>query len=397
MEDFDILIPQNWHEGQSIIKVIGVGGGGCNAVNEMCRQGIKDVNFMICNTDAQSLATCDVPEKLRLGNSVTNGLGAGFNPEEGQRAAIESIEEIKKSLSGNTEMVFITAGMGGGTGTGATPVIAKLAKDMGILTVGVVTLPFRDEGREFIKRAIKGIRELQQYVDSLLIIDNQKLYQVYGDLQLANAFPMANNVLSTAVRSIAEIITRPGFINVDFADVKRVMQNGGMAIMGIGTAEGPDRAVKAVEEAFKSPLLNECDLKTAKGVLVNITTSKEEGDGLTMAELSQIVEYVNNYTGDAQNFKRGVVLDSKMEKKVSVTIIATGFSTDSLPQIDLEEEVKETIVIGDNNESNENSIPFQNEKYTRPEGTPVLLMENGEDITKLETEPAYIRRGKKEI
>ncbi|MEG2849531.1 MAG: cell division protein FtsZ, partial [Bacteroidales bacterium] len=276
MEDLNnIIVPDGWNMSQSIIKVIGVGGGGCNAVTEMFRQGIKDVEFMICNTDMQSLKISNVPETLRLGTDLTKGLGAGCDPERGRRAATESIEEIRKSMQGNTEMVFITAGMGGGTGTGAAPVIAQVAKELGKLTVGVVTLPFRDEGTEFIKRAIIGIRELQKHVDSLLIIDNQKLYQVFGNLTIFQAFPRADEVLSTAVKSIAEIITRPGFINVDFADVRMVMKNSGMAIMGMGEAEGPDRAIDAVKKAFESPLLNDCDLTTAKGVLVNITSSKE--------------------------------------------------------------------------------------------------------------------------
>lgn len=385
------IIPTNWGNPHSIIKAVGVGGGGCNAVSEMMRQGIKDVDFMICNTDVQSLKSSEVVEKLRLGNNVTKGLGTGFNPEGGKRAATESEDDIKKSLSGETEMLFITAGMGGGTGTGAAPVIAKIAKEMGILTVGVVTLPFRDEGRAFLKRAIKGIKELQKFVDSLLIIDNQKLYQVYSDLRIHDAFPMADNVLCTAVKSIAEIITRPGFINVDFADVKRVMENGGMAIMGIGSAEGTDRASKAVEEAFASPLLNECDLKTAKGVLVNITTSKKEG--LTMSELSQIMDYVNNYTGNADKFKRGVVLDDSMGGRVSITIVATGFNTDSLPEIDIddieEEEPKRKAITGEEDDVTE-EVP----EYSKPEGIPVLLMEQEEDIVDLEKTPAYIRRAK---
>ncbi|MBQ1218422.1 MAG: cell division FtsZ family protein, partial [Bacteroidales bacterium] len=207
----NMIIPDEWSQGKSIIKVIGVGGGGCNAVNEMLKQGIKDVQFMICNTDIQSLRISDVPEKIRLGTDLTRGLGAGCDPERGRKAATESIDDIKKALQGNTEMVFITAGMGGGTGTGAAPVIARVAREMKKLTVGVVTLPFRDEGQEFLRRAIIGIKELQKHVDSLLIIDNQKLYQVFGELTVFKAFPRADEVLCTAVRSISEIITRPGF------------------------------------------------------------------------------------------------------------------------------------------------------------------------------------------
>ena len=464
MEDI-FLVPTNWNTSQSIIKVIGVGGGGCNAVNEMFRQGIKDVDFMICNTDIQSLSYSNVPEKLQLGNALTRGLGAGCDPEQGRKAATESIEDIKKALGGNTEMVFITAGMGGGTGTGAAPVIAEVAKGLGKLTVGVVTLPFRDEGKEFIKRAIKGIKEFEKHVDSLLIIDNQKLYKIFGDLTIFDAFPKADSVLSTAVKSIAEIITRPGFINVDFADVRMIMRNSGMAIMGMGTAEGPDRAIMAVERAFESPLLNDCDLKTAKNVLVNITSSKENG-GLTMVELSQIMEYVNNYTGSASKFKRGVVFDPTVGTSISVTIVATGFNMNSLPQIDLEDENsgdrivlsesddpgiyqsnaadgsqpagyqsfqaayqhvpgydyqhpgRETIVIntlhpetsGRNGEEIQPEQASQEQaseegsfirdasgalKYVKREGKPALILEPGDNIVALETQPAYLRRKKR--
>jgi cell division protein FtsZ len=414
----DMLVPDNWNMSQSIIKVIGVGGGGCNAVSEMYRQGIKDVEFMICNTDIQSLKISQVPETLRLGSDLTKGLGAGCNPERGRKAATESIDDIRKSLNGNTEMVFITAGMGGGTGTGAAPVIAQVAKEMGKLTVAVVTLPFRDEGQEFIKRAVIGIKELQKHVDSLLIIDNQKLYQVFGELTIFEAFPRADEVLGTAVKSIAEIITRPGFINVDFADVRMVMSDSGMAIMGMGEAEGPDRAIDAVRRAFESPLLNDCDLTTAKGVLVNITSSKEDG-GLTMAELSQIMEYVNSYTGCAEKFKRGVVFDPNIGKKISVTIVATGFDMHNLPQINIEDEDNNAVPLGESGiytgldrveknakpieieettnhykEESHNHSVLENEPYIKREGKPALIIEPGEDINKLEREPAYLRRKK---
>ena len=299
-------------------------------------------------------------------------------------------------------MVFITAGMGGGTGTGAAPVIAQVAKEMGKLTVAVVTLPFRDEGHDFIKRAVLGIHELKKHVDSLLIIDNQKLYNVFGELTIFDAFPRADEVLSTAVRSIADIINRPGFINVDFADVRMVMNNSGMAIMGMGEAEGPDRAIDAVQKALDSPLLNDCDLTTAKGVLVNITSSKEDG-GLTMAELSQIMEQVRSYTGGVFNkFKRGVVYDPSIGKKISVTIVATGFEINSLPQIDMPDETLEgdTWVINDpgNNEPEEKDVaPVTTEKqvYIKPEGKPALILEPTDDISQLERVPAYIRRNKK--
>ena len=392
MEDLNI-IPDGWDMSQNIIKVIGVGGGGCNAVSEMYRQGIKDVDFMICNTDMQSLKTSQVPETLRLGSDLTKGLGAGCDPEKGRKAATESIEDIRKSLQGNTEMVFITAGMGGGTGTGAAPVIAQVAKE----------IPFRDEGHDFIKRAVLGIHELKKHVDSLLIIDNQKLYNVFGELTIFDAFPRADEVLSTAVRSIADIINRPGFINVDFADVRMVMNNSGMAIMGMGEAEGPDRAIDAVQKALDSPLLNDCDLTTAKGVLVNITSSKEDG-GLTMAELSQIMEQVRSYTGGVFNkFKRGVVYDPSIGKKISVTIVATGFEINSLPQIDMPDDTLEgdTWVINDPGniaeQEEEAAAPANTEKqvYIKPEGKPALILEPTDDISQLERVPAYIRRNKK--
>ncbi len=410
MEELNCLVPEGWDMSQSIIKVIGVGGGGCNAVSEMYRQGIKDVEFMVCNTDIQSLKTSQVPETLRLGSDLTRGLGAGCDPEKGRKAATESIEDIRKSLQGNTEMVFITAGMGGGTGTGAAPVIAQVAKEMGKLTVAVVTLPFRDEGHDFIRRAVIGIRELKKHVDSLLIIDNQKLYRVFGELTVADAFPRADEVLSTAVRSIADIINRPGFINVDFADVRMVMNNSGMAIMGMGEAEGPDRAIDAVQKALDSPLLNDCDLTTAKGVLVNITSSKEDG-GLTMAELSQIMEEVRSYTGGSFNkFKRGVVYDPSIGKKISVTIVATGFEINSLPHIDMDPEQGDVDRLegdiwadepDDNGDisANENEETFapapKVQEYIRPEGKPALILEPGDDISKLERVPAYVRRNKK--
>ncbi|AGY53126.1 Cell division protein ftsZ [Bacteroidales bacterium CF] len=415
-------LPLDWESNNSIIKVIGVGGGGCNAVNEMFRQGIKNVDFMICNTDTQALAISPVVDKLQLGNVITRGLGAGCNPEQGKKAAEESIELIKEKLQGLTEMVFLTAGMGGGTGTGATPVIAKVAKEMGLLTVAVVTLPFRDEGSEFMKRAVLGIRELEKYVDCLLIIDNQKLYKIFGDLTIFEAFPKADTVLSTAVKGIAEIITRPGFINVDFADVRMVMNNSGMALMGSGSAEGDNRAIRAVEEAFSSPLLNDFDLTTARNVLVNITSGKEKG--LTMAELSQIMEYVKEYTGNnPEHFKRGVVCDESMGEAISVTIVATGFDMNSLPQISSDGgKLVESVVLGtdsvisqqtpslDNPDGVELNLPEQpvrRQTYTpsvKKEITaptplpsekrvkPTLILEEGDNIKELESQPAYIRK-----
>jgi len=262
------LIPTNWENNRSIIKVIGVGGGGGNAVSHMYRSGLTDVDFVICNTDSQALDMSPVPDKLQLGNVLTRGRGAGCNPEVARQAALESEERKRGLFEGSTEMVFITAGMGGGTGTGAAPVIAKIAREMGLLTVGVITLPVRDEGKDFLKRALEGIQEMQQHADSLLIIDNEKLYNAYGDLPIFEAFQRTDDILNTAVKGISEIITRPGFMNVDFADVKMVMKDSGMALMGTGAGSGENRALKAVDMAFTSPLLNDADLTRARNVLI---------------------------------------------------------------------------------------------------------------------------------
>ena len=292
-EDNIIIAPKDWPTADNIIKVLGVGGGGCNAVNYMYNRKIQGCSFVVCNTDAQALGRSDVPVKIPLGA----GLGAGTNPTKGRNAALESQDEIAgKILDPNTKMLFITAGMGGGTGTGATPVIAKMAKDKGILTVGVVTLPFRNEGREVLSRAIDGIHELEKNVDSLIIINNEKLYQFFGDELIQDAFPKADEVLATAVRSIIEIIKKPGYINVDFEDVQTMMRGSGMALMGCGSGSGPNRIEDAVKEAFESPLLNDYDLKTAKNVLVNITAGNNE-QGLKMNQLDEINKKIAEYTG----------------------------------------------------------------------------------------------------
>ena len=256
----DILAPRNWAPSEEIIKVIGVGGGGCNAVNNMFREGISGCSFVVCNTDSMALVNSPVQTKIQMGH----GLGAGTDPIKGRNAALESQSEIERIvMNTNTQMLFITAGMGGGTGTGAAPVIAKMAKDRGILTVAVVTLPFKNEGNKALTRAIEGIHELERNVDSLLIINNEKLYEYYGALLIHDAFPKADEVLSTAVRGIIEIIQKPGYINVDFEDVKTMMKDSGMALMGYGSGSGKNRIEDAVNQAFKSPLLNDFDLKTA--------------------------------------------------------------------------------------------------------------------------------------
>jgi cell division protein FtsZ len=326
----DILNFDLHPERSSIIKVIGVGGGGSNAINHMFHRGIKDVNFVVCNTDAQALSSSPVSVKLQLGESLTEGRGAGSKPDVGRQAALESIEDIKGILSSNTSMAFITAGMGGGTGTGAAPVIAKAAKEMGILTVGIVTIPFGFEGPERINHAIKGINEMQDHVDSLLVINNEKLREVYGNLTLSEAFARADDVLTAAAKGIAEIITVPGYVNVDFADVQTVMTDSGVAVMGSGTAEGENRATKAIEAALASPLLNNNEIKGATSILLNITSGQQE---ITMDEISEITDYVIASSAKDTSLIWGMGSDSNLEDKVSVTIIATGFEMNSIPEL----------------------------------------------------------------
>lgn len=313
----------------SIIKVIGVGGGGSNAVNHMYSKGIKDVNFVVCNTDAQALANSPVPVKIQLGESLTEGRGAGNKPAIGREAAMENLDDIKEILSKNTKMVFITAGMGGGTGTGAAPVIAKTAKEMGILTVAIVTIPFRFEGQQKIDQAIQGIDEIKHHVDSLLVINNQKLREVYGDLKLAEAFARADDVLTKAAKGIAEIITVHGHINVDFADVETVMQDSGVAILGSATASGENRAINAIEGALSSPLLNNNDITGAKSILLNITAGVEE---LSMDEVGEITDYLNHAGDKNALIIWGAGTDESLESAISVTVIATGFGTNSIPE-----------------------------------------------------------------
>jgi cell division protein FtsZ len=315
------------------IKVIGVGGGGGNAVNYMYKQGICDVDFIICNTDAQAMESSPIKTRVQLGASLTEGRGAGNKPEVGKEAAIENIEDVKKALSSNTKMVFVTAGMGGGTGTGAAPVIAKACKEAGYLTVGIVTIPFRNEGRRRIKQAADGIAELEGYVDSLLIINNERIRDMYGDFGISEAFSRADNVLTTAAKGIAEIITVPGYINVDFADVETVMRKSGLAIMGTGVASGARRAEEAVESALNSPLLNNNDIRGARNILLNITSGNIE---VTMAEVGLITDIVQNKAGFDADLIWGNGKDESLGDNLSVTIIATGFSTSSIPELNKE-------------------------------------------------------------
>jgi len=311
-------------EQSSIIKVIGVGGGGSNAVNYMYSQGIRGVNFVICNTDSQAMELSPIPNKIQLGPFLTEGLGAGADPEVGKRAAEESIEDIKKILEKNTKMVFITAGMGGGTGTGGAPIVAKIAKEMGILTVGVVTRPFRFEGKKRIKNAEEGIKAIREHVDSLIIISNDRVLDIYKNLKSTEAFGKANDILTTAAKSTSEIITYPGEINVDFADVQSVMRSGGVALMGHAVANGVDRAQKAVEGALTSPLLNDNNIYGARKVLINIIAGRGENE-LGMQEIEDITTYVEAAVGDDADVFFGTSIDETLGENISVTIIATGF------------------------------------------------------------------------
>ena len=331
-------------ERSSIIKVVGVGGGGSNAVNHMFHLGIRDVNFVVCNTDAQALISSPVSVKIQLGESLTEGRGAGNKPDIGRKAAMESIDNIKEVLSTNTKMVFITAGMGGGTGTGAAPVIAKIAKELGLLVVAIVTIPFRFEGQQRINQAIQGINDLQQYVDSLLVINNEKLREVYGDLKLSQAFSRADDVLATAAKGIAEIITVHGYINVDFADVETVMTKSGVAIMGSATASGENRAVKAIENALTSPLLNNNNVTGAKSILLNITSGTDE---ISMDEVGEITDYVNHACDRNTLIIWGTSQDEKLGESVNVTVIATGFASTSIPELYAIKRLQEKVFLND--------------------------------------------------
>ena len=400
---------------QSMIKVIGIGGGGCNAVNYMFREKVEGCSFIVCNTDRQALDGSPVPVKIHIGD---NARGAGTDPAKGRKAALEAHDQIEKVVLGeDTQMLFITAGMGGGTGTGAAPIIAKMAKDKGVLTVGVVTLPFENEGENAMSRAIDGIHELVKNVDSLLIINNEKLYDFFGSHLVHEAFPKADEVLSTAVKGITEIISRPGYINVDFEDIKTMMRNSGMALMGCGTGSGKNRIEDAVKGALQSPLLNDFDLKTAKSLLINITCGKND-KGLTMDDLSEINHKISEYTGNVKKFKTGLVwmTDPEIGDKIQITAIATGFKVNDLRKIartDLgnmiligkdfkferqplpepEDEINLTgkvKIIGYNTSDNVKRFHFD------PDKKPSLAVEHGQNIAELERVPAIKRADRSE-
>ena len=409
LEELEVTFT-DWVPENSIIKVIGVGGGGCNAVDYMYNHRIQGCTFIVCNTDSQSLKKSHVPIKIQLGS----GLGAGCNPTEGRNAALSSQQEIEeKVLNTKTDMLFITAGMGGGTGTGAAPVIAAMAKNKGILTVGVVTIPFKNEGNESMSKAIDGIYELQKNVDSILIINNEKIYTHYGSLLVHEAFPKTDEVLATAVQGITEIINKPGYVNVDFKDVKAMMTDSGMALMGCGRGEGENRIKDAVESALASPLLNDFDIKTAKNVLINITCGYNE-KGLLMDDLAEIDRLMTEQLGETANrFKRGIVyeMDPDFADKVSITVIATGFKMARI--IEITEGNMGNIISIDSNfvyrknegvsedgielpEVRSHKIGYNHtairKRIAFEEGRkPALLVSEGEDKSELENTPAIKR------
>ena len=335
MDDNLITLPLEGLTEDSIIKVIGVGGGGCNAVNYMHRQGLKDVTFLVCNTDRQVLVKSSVPSKLQLGP----GLGAGGDPETARQYAEESREHIREALNDGTQMLFITAGMGGGTGTGASAVVAEVAQEMGILTVGVVTIPFAFEGKKKIEKAMTGVARLAKHVDALLIINNEKLKQIYPELNLINAFSKSDDVVANAARAIAEIITVPGYINTDFADVRNTLKKGGVAIMNVGRASGANRITHAIDEALNSPLVNTNDVHGAERILLQFYCSTEHA--IVMEEIDQINDFVQEVGNDIE-VQWGASLDETLGEDVRVTVIATGYKVDGLPSEE-EEEGKKTI------------------------------------------------------
>jgi len=315
---------------QSIIKVIGVGGGGGNAVNHMYREGIHDVTYVLCNTDKKALSDSPIPNHLQLGK---DGLGAGNRPEKARQAALESMDEIKEMLSDGTRMVFITAGMGGGTGTGAAPIIAQCAKDAGILTVGIVTIPFKFEGNKKINQALDGVEEISKHVDALLVINNERLREIYPELTVLTAFAKADDTLSIAAKSIAEIITMHGIMNLDFQDVTTVLKDGGVAIMSTGYGEGENRVTKAINEALNSPLLNNNDIFNSKKVLLNINfCSDNENEALMMEEMNEVNDFMRKFREDVET-KWGLATDSSLGNKVKITLLATGFGLQNVPGI----------------------------------------------------------------
>jgi len=368
---------------QSIIKVIGVGGGGSNAVNHMYEEGIKDVSFLVCNTDYQDLQRSPVPCKLQLGINTTKGLGCGANPEIGKMAAEESADEIKRILeTSNTKMVFITAGMGGGTGTGGAPVIASIAHDLGILTVGIVTIPFKFEMGKKIAKAMLGVAEMRKHVDALLVINNERLIELYKDFSLTNAFKEADNILTEAAKGIAEIITVQGYMNVDFADANTILKDGGVAIMNTGMAEGENRVINALKEALASRLLKCNDVRGAKRILINIYTSTT--NEVIIKEIEELKAFLNGINENLEEFIWGATYDDNLEETIKVTIIATGFELDNITG-NIKEETKQ---VETNTESNEKINKMVDEYYgeneQKSEAPPSIIDPFEEDYNKKE-------------
>lgn len=418
--EFDVIgdiQPTNWIPvKESKISVIGVGGGGCNAVNFMFKQKVQGCNFIVCNTDSQALQGSEVPVKIQMGH----GLGAGTNSTAGRNAALDSQDDIARIVFGSPiDMLFITAGMGGGTGTGAAPVIAKMSRERNILTVAVVTLPFENEGPEALARAIDGINELKKNVDSLLIINNEKLYEQFGKMLIQEAFPKADEVLATAVMGVVEIIKKEGYVNVDFEDVKTVMKDSGLALMGCGTGKGANRIDDAINAAIKSPLLNDFEINTAQKVLLNITVARNE-NGLDMDGLKALIDKTREALGKFTMFKRGIIWndDPNADDTIRVTVVATGFEYNKLNKItnvDLG-----NLIILDNNYTFDKKKAMDSEEGRSLPATeggviqtigfttqsshpvfdesnkPVLLMENGEDLSTLENIPAIRRTTRNE-
>ena len=398
----DFGVPEERH---SIIKVIGVGGGGGNAVNHMYKEGIHDVTFVVCNTDNQALNDSPVPVKLQLGSE---GLGAGNRPEKAKAAAEESLQDIHNMLNDGTRMAFITAGMGGGTGTGAAPVIARVSKEMDILTVGIVTIPFRFEGNRKIDQALDGVEEMSKHVDALLVINNERLREIYPDLSFLDAFGKADDTLSVAAKSIAEIITLHGTMNLDFNDVKTVLQDGGVAIMSTGYGEGEDRVKKAIEDALNSPLLNDNDIFNSKKILLNLSFSheKDSKDNFMMEEMNYVHEFMDKFGNDFV-FKWGVAVDPELGKRVKVTILATGFGMQNvdgmeerlLKQQTREEanrlaEEQEKAAKRDERRSHYYNGTDQNHRYKRRPNIYIFTAEdldNDDVISAVESSPTYKR------
>jgi cell division protein FtsZ len=354
-------------ENSSIIKVIGVGGGGSNAVNHMFTQGIKGVDFIVCNTDKQALEKSPIPMKIQLGGTLTQGLGAGSIPEVGRNSAIESIDHIKSILAEHTKMIFITAGMGGGTGTGAAPVIAQAARELDVLTVGIVTIPFAFEGKRKRQQAELGIEEMKKNVDCLLVIANDKLREIYGNLSISESFAQADNVLTSAAKSIAELISITKKMNVDFNDVSTAMKNSGVALMSSGSATGENRAIKAVEQALNSPLLNDNDITGARYVLLDLTSGNEE---ITMDELGEITDFLQDATGMSADIKIGYDVDPALGDRVNVTIIATGFNASPIPAALIKEEKRTVLKLDEAQEikqpiSSPTNASIETEMYIR--------------------------------